>query len=73
MSLVAIHPDSASIEYHMEIGGSRFRAFAGLIRMRSIEVFGRPEEKVMKQIQQKAQDLGGATVIVHALSAGFTR
>lgn len=31
MTVVAIHPDSASLELHMEVGGPQFRKFKDLI------------------------------------------
>lgn len=31
MTVVAVHPDSASLEFHMDVGGAEFRKFADLI------------------------------------------
>ncbi|MBT2499207.1 hypothetical protein J7E25_08870 [Agromyces sp. ISL-38] len=73
MTTVAVHPDSASMELHMELGGAKFRAFGPLIRMRSIDVFGRPSQAVVDQVRQKAEMLGGGTVTFHSLQAGFSR
>lgn len=38
MTLVAIHPDSASLEFHLEIGGPVFRKFTGFIKLQTIEI-----------------------------------
>jgi len=74
MTVVAIHPDSSSLELHMEIGRPAFRKFIELIDLRAIEVYGRPDDKVLKQIQQKVEMLGGnGSVNVHQQHAGFTR
>ncbi|MCM1975853.1 hypothetical protein M8Z33_22025 [Streptomyces sp. ZAF1911] len=73
MTLVAVHPDSASLEFHMELGGEKFRAFAAFIRMRSIDVYGRPSPAAVDQLRRKAEMLGGGTVTVHTRQAGFTR
>ncbi|MFD5326063.1 hypothetical protein [Streptomyces sp. NPDC127092] len=73
MTLVAVHPDSASLELHMDIGGEKFRGFAELIRMRSIDVYGRPSEAAVERLRVKAEMLGGATVTVHSAQAGFSR
>jgi len=73
MTVIAVHPDSASMQLHMDIGGPKFREFTPLITLRSIDVYGEPSETVLSQLEQKAKDLGGATVTVHALQAGFTR
>ncbi|CAM5652210.1 hypothetical protein ACWD5B_01950 [Streptomyces tanashiensis] len=73
MSVVAVHPDSASMERHLELGGPKFRAFGSLIRMRSIDVYGQPSPSVVDRLRQKAEYLGGASVTLHALQAGFSR
>jgi hypothetical protein len=73
MTVVAVHPDSASMQLHLDIGGPKFREFASLITLKSIDVYGAPSETVLGQLREKAEMLGGATVTVHALAAGFTR
>jgi quinol monooxygenase YgiN len=74
MTLVAVHPDSASLELHMEIAGPVFRKFTDLIKLRAIEVYGRPSGKVLNQLQQKAEMLGeNGSVVVHDQHAGFMR
>lgn len=74
MTVVAVHPDAASMEYHMDIGGLRFRKFAELLQLRSIDVYGQPSEKVVQQLREKAAMLGeGDGLTVHRLHAGFTR
>ncbi|MDA1358909.1 hypothetical protein O1R50_04705 [Glycomyces luteolus] len=73
MTVLAVHPDSASMELHLSLGGPKFRAFGALIRLRSIDVFGRPSPAVVERLHQKAEMLGGGTVTLHTLEAGFTR
>lgn len=73
MTTIAIHPDPASLELHMELGGPRFRAFRELIRMNSIDVYGRPGPAAAEQLRRKAEMLGGGTVTIHTLQAGFSR
>jgi quinol monooxygenase YgiN len=74
MTVVAIHPDSASLEFHMEIAGPVFRKFTDLIKLRTIEVYGRPSRKVLNQLQQKAEMLGeNASVVVQEQHGGFMR
>jgi hypothetical protein len=73
MTVVAVHPDSASLEFHMEIGGPEFRKLADFISLRAIEVYGRPSEKALEQLRQKASALGdGGTVVSTGRYAGFT-
>jgi hypothetical protein len=74
MSVIAIHPDSASMEFHLEIGGPEFRKFAELIDLRSIDVYGRPSDIVLTRLQQKAEMLGeNGRVLVHDVVSGFAR
>jgi hypothetical protein len=74
MTLVAIHPDSASLEFHMQIGGPAFPKFTDLIKLRTIEVYGRPSGKVLDQLQQKAEMLGeNGSVVVQEQHTGFMR
>lgn len=74
MTLVAIHPNSSSLELHMEIGGPAFRKFIELVDLQMIEVYGRPSDTVLGQLQQKVEMLGrNGTVVVHDRYAGFAR
>jgi len=73
MTVVAVHPDSASLELHLAIGGPEFRKVGAFISLRSIEVFGVPSATALRQLHEKARMLGGATVIVRSPDAGFAR
>ena len=73
MTVIALHPDSASLELHMEVGGPRFRRLRGMIRLSTIDVFGEVGESALERLQEKARMLGSGTVTVHKLHAGFTR
>ena len=73
MTVVNVHPDSASLEYHMEVAGPLFRRFVGLVTLSSIRIYGDPSELALKQAHEKARLLGGGAVEVEALPAGFTR
>jgi hypothetical protein len=74
MTVVAIHPDSASLELHLEVGGPAFRKLSELIELRTIDIYGRPSEKVLDQLQQKIEMLGAnGRVVVHQQQAGFLR
>ena len=73
MTVVQAHPDSASLEYHMEVAGPLFRPLAELVTLSSIHIYGEPSEKVLKQSREKARLLGQGDVVVDAVHAGFTR
>jgi hypothetical protein len=73
MTVVAVHPDSASLELHMEVGGEEFRKLGHLIRLTGIECYGRPSERALEQLRQKAAALGdGGTVVTVGRTAGLT-
>lgn len=73
MTVVQVHPDSASLEYHMEVGGPLFRQMKELVTLSSIHIYGEPSETLLKQSYEKTRLLGGGEVVVEALHAGFTR
>jgi len=74
MTVVAVHPDSASLELHMDVGGEEFRKLGHLIRLTAIECYGRPSERALDQLRQKAAALGDSgTVVTIGRFAGFTR
>lgn len=73
MTVVAIHPDSSSLKYHMDVGAAEFRKFASLIDLLKIEVYGRVSENVLERLHKKAQTLGSGTVAVSEFYAGFNR
>ena len=73
MTVVHVHPDSASLEYHLEVAGPIFRRFVDLVTLSSIHIYGEPSEKVLEQALEKARLLGRGAVLVDALHAGFTR
>jgi hypothetical protein len=73
MTVVNVHPDSASLEYHMAVAGPLFHRFVDLVTLSSIRIYGEPSELALKQAHEKARLLGGGAVEVEALHAGFTR
>lgn len=73
MSVLHVHPDLASLEFHLEVAGPKFPPIAPLIRMQTIEIFGRPTEELVARLQEKAKLLGSGSVIVRDYHAGFAR
>jgi hypothetical protein len=73
MTVVALHPDSESLEYHMDTGAAEFRKFADLIDLSRIDVYGPVSESVVTRLQDKARALGSGVVAVHEYYAGFAR
>jgi hypothetical protein len=73
MTVVAVHPDSASLELHMDIGSKEFRKLSHLLTLTAIECYGRPSERALEQLRHKAATLGDdGTVASIGRFAGFT-
>ena len=73
MTVVHVHPDSASLEYHLEVAGPAFRQFVEFVTLSSIHIYGEPSEKLVQQAHKKARLLGRGNVVVDALHVGFSR
>jgi hypothetical protein len=64
MTVVAVHPNSASLELHLDIGGPEFLKVAPLLTLTGIECYGRPSAKALEQLRRKAAALGDRGTIV---------
>ncbi|HDR73010.1 MAG TPA: hypothetical protein ENN85_03750 [Methanoculleus sp.] len=73
VTVIQIHPDAASSEFHMSADGPAFSGFKDLVRMEELDIYGSPGPELLEKLQQKARMLGPARLAVHSLSAGFTR
>ena len=73
MTVVHVHADAASLDLHMEVAGPRFAAFADLVTLSSIHIYGKPSEQALERLRDKARLLGSGEVIVHRPHAGFSR
>lgn len=73
MTVVQIHPDPASMEFHMDVARPVFVPFAGLVRLEKIDVYGSPTLRLREQLQQKASMLGDARIAVHRFESGIAR
>jgi hypothetical protein len=73
MTVVAVHPDSASLEFHLDEGKEEFGKFADLIELTRIDVYGDVSDPVRGLLDRKARMLGCGTVTIHKLHAGFAR
>ena len=73
VTVVQLHPDSASMELHMKVAASRFGRFADLLTLRTMGIYGTPSERLLDQLRAKVRLLGEATLELHDLHAGFAR
>ena len=54
MTVVAVHPDSASLEFQMDEGNEKFRKFGDFIELSRIEVYGDVSDGVRDRLDRKA-------------------
>ena len=73
MTVLHINPDLASLQFHMEVAGPLFGPIGEFITMLSIDVYGQPDAALVERLRHKAEMLGGGSVRVHDLHAGFAR
>jgi hypothetical protein len=73
MTIIHIHPDAASLQFHMKVAGPEFPKFADFVNMLTINIYGEVNEGLLEQLRIKAQMLGNATVVVHGFHAGLAR
>jgi hypothetical protein len=73
MTVVQVHPDSASMEYHMDVARPVFAKFRDFIKLETIDIYGKPSLDLLDQLRRKAEMLGAATLDAHQLQAGFVR
>lgn len=73
MTVTAVHPDSASLELHLELGREKFRALGPLLTLRQIEVYGPISDRARSMLEQKASMLGDAGITAMNTHAGFAR
>jgi hypothetical protein len=74
VGVVQVHPDAASMEYHMEVIADRAaRAYAETLEATtSIQVYGEPSEAVLEMLRRQA-GAGVPMTIKRLHIAGFTR
>lgn len=73
MTVLHVHPDAASLEFHMKVAGPVFPKFAGFIKLLTIDIYGEASDNLVEPLRRKAQMLGNGTVQVYGLHAGFAR
>jgi hypothetical protein len=69
MTVVHVHPDSASLEQLLGVIAPVLAPFRELLRLQSIDVYGSPSAAVLHLLQRKVELLGGS-IAVHPRVAG---
>ncbi|WP_224336366.1 putative quinol monooxygenase [Haloprofundus halobius] len=73
MTVVHMHADQASLEFHMEVAGPKFPPIGEFIDLESIDVYGQLSEDLIERLRDKASELGSGRVSVHVLHRGVNR
>jgi quinol monooxygenase YgiN len=73
LMVIHVHRDPESLDRHFAVAGPLFGRFAELVLLRRIDLYGEPSDASVAALRDKAALLGGATVEVHPLEAGFIR
>ena len=72
MTVLHINPDSASLEFHMEVAGPKFAPIGEFINMLAIDVYGHPDAALREGCGRR-QPCWAVGVRVHEFHAGFAR
>jgi hypothetical protein len=73
MFVIHTHAEPASLDYHMKVAGPRFARLADLVTLRSIDIYGKPSQTALVQLQEKVRPLGPGNVNVYAPHVGSSR
>lgn len=73
MTVVHVHSDSESLEFHMQVAGQQFPKFAEFIQLESIDIYGAPSDDLVERLRGKAEMLGSGAVRVHDFHTGVAR
>jgi hypothetical protein len=72
LTVLQAHPDSASVELHMEVTEPTFTKIAKCITLSSLDIYGTPSQSLLDKLQ-RTKFTSRVTVAGHELSAGFSR
>jgi quinol monooxygenase YgiN len=73
MTVVHVHEDAASLDFHMDVVEPQLGRFADLLTLVSIHIYGEPCVRALGQLRDKIRLLGSGQVVVHMSHAGFIR
>jgi hypothetical protein len=60
------HPDTQSLEQHLEAASSRIQAGSAMVQVKRIDLYGVPSEQVVTQLRRMAEQHGSFPVTVKA-------
>lgn len=69
---IQLHPDSESLEYHLEVARTRISGGVQLVQVKRIELYGEPSEAVVAQLRSVSERSGSWPVSVKRPLHGFS-
>lgn len=69
---IQLHPDSESLEYHLEVARTRISGGVQLVQVKRIELYGEPSEAVVAQLRSVSERSGSWPVSVKQPLHGFS-
>jgi hypothetical protein len=69
---IHIHPDSESLEFHLEAARMRIHSGVQLVKTKRVELYGNPSDRLVKQLQSMSEMSGSWPVIVKTPLHGFS-
>ncbi|WP_222914456.1 hypothetical protein [Natrinema sp. SYSU A 869] len=73
MTVMHMHADQASLDFHMEVAGPKFPPIGEFIDLEFIDVYGHVSDDLIQRLKDKASELGSGRVSVHELHRGVDR
>lgn len=73
MTVMHMHADQDSLEFHMQVAGPKFPPIGEFIDLETIDVYGHITESLIQRLGDKASELGSGRVSVHELHRGVHR
>ncbi|MGD8998645.1 MAG: hypothetical protein PVH80_11105 [Anaerolineae bacterium] len=68
---IMVHPDSESLEYHLQVAGSRIRKGVQMVQTKRIELYGEVSDRLLEQLRRISDMSGSWPVIVKSHLHGF--
>ena len=68
---IMIHPDSDSLEYHLQVAATRISAGVSMVRTKHMELYGEVSEGLLSRLQTISQSSGSWPIDVKRHLHGF--
>ncbi|MBI2845133.1 MAG: hypothetical protein HYX86_01160 [Chloroflexi bacterium] len=69
---IQVHPDSESLEYHLQVAASRIQKGVQMVESRRIELYGKPSDHLLEQLRRASEMSGRWPVVVKTHLQGFS-